>query len=197
MYLNLKDIYSQSWNIFAKNWGKYILFSLIMLLVLMIPFGSILQTLMVLLMFKAILVYIKNGSISFSDFFKFSEVLNTNSILLIVIIGCIYACLEILGFSVLYTIISIVYFILSIILFPIFCVVIDKKLSFKDVFSYSAKLTKNIRFELLLVMIINLLIGLIGACALLIGVFVAIPIVSIATVVIYKELEKSSSVENI
>lgn len=197
MYLNLKDIYSKSWNIFAKSWWQYVLFSLIMMLILIIPFGSILQTLLALLMFNAVLLFIKNGSISFSDFFKFKEVLNTNSILLIVIIACFYALLEILGFSVLYTIFAIVYFILSIILFPLFCVVIDKQLSFKEAILYSAKLTKNIRIEILLIMIINLIIGLIGALIFLVGVFVAIPIVSIATVLVYKELEKKSSVENI
>ena len=193
MRLNLKNIYSESWNIFTRNWWEYIIVTFIMLVLLYIPFGNILQILILCLMFNAILLFIKNGSISFSDFFKFKTVLNPTVISIIVIIGLCYFGFQILDFSAVYIIFSI----LGIILFPLFCVAIDKNLSLKNTVLYSAKLTKNIRKEILLIMIINFIIGLIGILIFFVGIFVAIPIVSIATVVIYKELEKNNSVDNI
>lgn len=192
MRLNLKDIYSQSWNIFTRNWWEYILVTFIMLVLLYIPFGNILQMLILCLMFNAVLLFVKNGSISFSDFFNFKTVLNPTVISIIVIIGLCYFGFQLLDFSALYIIFSIVYFIFAIILFPLFCVAIDKNLSLKDTVLYSAKLTKNIRKEILVIMIINFFIGLVGILIFFVGIFVAIPIVSIATVIVYKELEKNN-----
>ena len=200
MVLNLKEIYSDSWGIFVKNWWQYVVFSIIMIAMTIVPFlGPILQIVMALLLLKAIFKSIKGENISFSDFFNFKSVFNNTGIALIIIVGCVYALLDLLDYSVLYIILSLAYFILSIILFPIFCVAIDKYLPLKEAVLYSAKLTKNMRLEILLVMVINFIIGLVGVFCFFIGIFVAIPIVFIAMFVIYRKLEEISNkkVENI
>ena len=198
--MNLKEIYSDSWGIFVKNWWQYVVFSIIMIAISIVPFlGPIFQTIIFLLFFSAILKSIRGENISFSDFFNLKSVFNNTGIALIVIVGCVYALLDLLDYSLLYTILSLVYFILSIILFPIFCVAVDKDLTLKEAVLYSAKLTKNMRLEILLVMVINFIIALVGIFCFFIGILVAVPIVFIAISFIYRKLEEISNkqVENI
>ena len=152
MHINLKDIYLKSWNVFAVNWWKFIVYSLILVLFVSFPFISIFQTLMVLLMFSAILKFLKESFISFSDFFNFKSVLNPTAVSVVVIIGFMQACLQIFDFPVIvYIILAILYLVLSIVLFPLFCVSIDKNLNLKEAILYSAKLTKGLRIELLII----------------------------------------------
>lgn len=80
--------------------------------------------------------------------------------------------------------------ILSIIFFPVFCVLVDKNFNIKETVSYSAKLTKDIRIEIILIMLINLVLAVAGAMLLLVGIFVAMPIGMIATVKVYTLLEQ-------
>jgi len=194
MFFNLKDIYLKSWNVFAVNWWKFIVYSLILVLFVSFPFISIFQTLMVLLMFSAILKFLKESFISFSDFFNFKSVLNPTAVSVVVIIGFMQACLQIFDFPVIvYIILAILYLVLSIVLFPLFCVSIDKNLNLKEAILYSAKLTKGLRIELLIITIINLFLGIIGLLFFFLGIFITLPIVLIVNVLAYIEMEKKFS----
>lgn len=192
MILNLKEIYSQSWNIFQKDWGKFIFFSIIILIVTFFPIlGYILQFFTSLLLINAILHIIKGETIKFSTFFLTKEVLNKTSFLLLVLLW-IYSIIsyQTLREPVFSAILAVFSLILVVMFFPILCVVIEKNFSLKEALSYSAKLTKDVRLEILLIILINLLICLLGIFCFLIGIIVSIPIVSISTVLVYIELEK-------
>ena len=81
-------------------------------------------------------------------------------------------------------------FIISIVFFPLLCVLIDKHLSVKETILYSAKLTKDLRTEIFLIMAVNFIIAVFGILLFLIGIFVAIPIVTIAIVKTYLLLDE-------
>lgn len=193
MTLNLKEIYSQSWNIFKNDWGKFVLFSVIVLIVTIFPIlGYFLQFFTTLLLMNAILHITRGESIKFSTFFLVKEVFNKASVLLLLLLWiCSIVSAQIMTDLTFSTLLGIFFFILAVIFFPIFCVIIEKNLSLKEALSYSAKLTKKVRLEILLIVIINFLICLLGAFCFLVGILVSIPIVAISTVLIYSELEKN------
>ena len=193
MTLNLKKIYSESWNIFKKDWGKFVLFSFIICIVTLFPIlGYILQFFTTLLLINAILHATKGESLKFSTFFLIKEVLKKTSVFLLILLW-IYSIIsnQTLSEPIFSALLGVFSLILVVIFFPIFCVVIEKDLSLKEAFSYSANLTKKLRLEILLIIFINLLICILGAFLFLIGITIAIPIVAISTVLIYIELEKS------
>ena len=70
---------------------------------------------------------------------------------------------------------------------------IDKKLSIIDAFKQSFKITEGIFFKLFLfhIMLFLLLIG--GFLALLVGLIVTVPFVSLATVVLYKHISSEQN----
>ena len=90
--------------------------------------------------------------------------------------------------------IGVILFYLTLVFFPIFCVAVDKKtLSFKEMFCLSAKLTKGARTDVFVFLILGGVIFMVGSLLLLVGIFVAIPIVCIATVLFYLELDKQKA----
>jgi hypothetical protein len=189
MFLNLKEIYLPSWEVFLKNWWEYVVITVIMFLLIFIPLiGSIVQVFIMLAMISAILKSIRGTVIKFSDFLQFKEILNSKTAVFIIGVGLYYFLMQ--RVPSLSMLLSLVGAVLSVIFFPIFCVLVDKNFSIKETISYSAKLTKNIRVEIVLIMLVNLLIGIAGAILLLVGIFVAVPICLIATVKVYILLEQ-------
>lgn len=190
MFLNLESIYSSSWNIFKKNWWEYVLVSLITALMLFIPLGGILQFFMMMLMINAVIKVTKGNAVTFSDFFNFKDVLKAKVIIFAVVLGLYSFLMQAVNSVALSVVLTAAGFIASIIFFPVLCVLIDKDLGIKETILYSAKLTKNIRAEILLVMFVNFLIGVIGILLLLVGMFVAMPVITISTVKIYIMLDE-------
>lgn len=195
MVLDLKDVYLTSWNIFKKSWWQYVLVTLILMFCMFIPYiGSILQFFMMLLVLNASLKAIKGEDISFSSFFDLKKVFTGKTIIFIVIFA-VYSFIMQLGVDnvVMSLILAVIGIAVSIIFFPIMCVIIDKDLNVKDTILHSAALTKGVRFEIIIVMILNLFIGFLGVLLLVIGVFVALPIIIATTAVVYSVLEKKNT----
>ena len=189
MFLNLKEIYLPSWEIFLKNWWEYVVITVIMFALIFIPFvGTILQFFILLAMIRAILKPVRGSVINFSDFLQFKEILNLKTTVFAIGLGIYYMIMQ--NVPSLSMLLSLIGAVLSIIFFPVFCVLVDKNFNIKETVSYSAKLTKNIRVEIILIMLINLVLVVAGAMLLLVGIFVAMPIGMIATVKIYTLLEQ-------
>ncbi len=191
MVLNFKQIYLDSWDVFKKNWWEFIVVTIIMGLFSIIPFiGNILQLFMYILVLNAVLKVIKGETISFSSFFNFKEVCNQRVITIFVIVAILGLVLQALSTDTTAAIIlSVIIFILTVLLFPLFCVMLDKDISVKEVFSNSLQLTKGARIDIIILMILDFVIGILGVILLLVGVLVAIPIITIATVQAYKSLQ--------
>lgn len=68
-------------------------------------------------------------------------------------------------------------------------VMVDKKTSIMDSFKTSAKLTEGVKWELLGFGIVMCVLNILGAIAILIGLFVTIPITLMASVYVYRKLE--------
>lgn len=189
MFLNLKEIYLPSWEIFLKNWWEYVVITVIMFALIFIPFaGSIIQIFILLAMISAIIKSVRGNAINFSDFLQFKEILNLKTVIFAVVVGFYYLLMQ--NVASLSMLLSLIGAVLSIIFFPVFCVLVDKNFNIKKTISYSAKLTKGIRIEIILVMLINLVIAIAGAMLLFVGIFVAMPIGMIATVKVYTLLEQ-------
>lgn len=189
MVLDLNSIYSLAWSIFKKNWWQYVLISLIMLVLMILPLGGILQFFVMLLMINAILKALRGNEITFSSFFKFKEILNSKVIIAVVALGIYSFIVQSINSVAVSLILAIIGFVISVIFFPVLCVLIDKQFNIKETILYSAKLTKTIRYEILLVMAVNFIIGILGVLLLLVGVFMAIPIITIAVVKTYLLLD--------
>lgn len=188
MFLNLKEIYLPAWQIFLKNWWEYIVVTLVMFILVFIPFvGAIIQVFVIFSIIAAMLKAVKNNQINFSDFLKFKDIFNFKTVAFAVVLGIYYLLIQ--RFPSLSILLSLAGAVLSVIFFPVFCVLIDKNFTIKDTVLYSAKLTKGIRVEIVLIMLMNLLIGIAGAFLLFVGVFVAMPVALIATVKVYTLLE--------
>lgn len=189
MFLNLKEIYLPSWEIFLKNWWEYIVITIIMFALIFVPLaGSIAQIFIMLAMISAIFKAIRGNIIKFSDFLQFKEIFNLKIAVFAIGLGFYYFLIQ--NVASLSMLLSLVGAVLSVIFFPIFCVLIDKNFNIKETISYSAKLTKDIRVEIVLIMLINLIIAVVGAMLLFVGFFVAMPIGMIATVKVYTLLEQ-------
>ncbi len=188
MFLNLKEIYLPAWQIFLKNWWEYIVVTLVMFILVFIPFvGAIIQVFVIFSIIAAMLKAVKNNQINFSDFLKFKDIFNFKTVAFAVVLGIYYLLIQ--RFPSVSILLSLAGAVLSVIFFPVFCVVVDKNFKIKETLLYSAKLTKGIRVEIVLIMLMNLLIGIAGAFLLLVGVFVAMPVALIATVKVYTLLE--------
>jgi len=195
MVLDLKDVYLTSWNIFKKSWWQYIVVTLILMLCMFIPYvGSILQFFMMLLVLNAALKAVRGEDISFSSFFDFKKVFTVKSIIFVVIFA-VYSFIMQLGVDsvVISLILAVIGIAISIIFYPIMCVIIDKDLNVKDTILHAAALTKGVRFEIIIVMILNLFIGFLGVLLLIVGVFIALPVIIATTAVVYSALEKKNS----
>ena len=195
MVLDLKEVYLTSWNIFKKSWWQYVVVTLILMACMFIPYvGALLQFLMMLLILNAALKAVKGEDVSFSSFFDFKKVFTVKTLIFIVIFA-IYSFIMQLGVDnvVLSLILAIIGIAISIILFPIMCVIIDKDLNVKDTILHAAALTKGVRFEIIIVMILNLFIGFLGVLLLIIGVFIALPIIMATTAVVYSVLENKNT----
>lgn len=190
MFLQLDSVYLSSWNVFTKNWWQYIVVSLIMALLLFIPLGGILQFFVMLLFLNAVLKVLRGDIITFSSFLQFKEIFNTKVIVMVVILGLYAYLMQVMENPAFASVFGIITFILSIIFFPVLCVLIDKKFNIKETFVYSAKLTKNLRFEIFLIMLLNFVIGLIGFLLFFVGIFVAIPVITIVNAKTYLLLEE-------
>ena len=188
MFLNMKEIYLPSWETFVKNWWEYIVVTAIMFLFIFVPLlGSIIQIFMALAIINAILKVVRGGSVIFSDFFRFKEIFSLKTVIFAAGLGVYYFVVQ--NAALFSTLLSLAGVVLSVIFFPLFCVLVDKKFNIKETVLYSAKLTKGIRTDILLVMLINVLICIAGAVLLFVGIFVAVPIMLIATVKVYTLLE--------
>ncbi|MDD5021914.1 MAG: hypothetical protein PHR82_07310 [Endomicrobiaceae bacterium] len=189
MFLNLKEIYLPSWEIFLKNWWEYVVITVIMFALIFIPLaGSIAQVFIMLAMISAIIKSVRGNTIKFSDFLQFKEILNLKTSVFAIGLGFYYFLIQ--NVASLSMLLSLVGAVLSVIFFPVFCVLVDKNFNIKETISYSAKLTKDIRVEIILIMLVNLIIAIVGAMLLFVGVFVAMPIGMIATVKVYTILEQ-------
>jgi len=190
----LKEIYLPAWQIFLKNWWEYIVVTIIMFLLVFIPLvGSIIQIFLILMMMNAILKSIRNGVINFSDFFQFKQIFNLKILVFALGLGLYYFLMQ--QVAALSIVLSLIGAVLSVIFFPIFFVLIDKSLNIKETILYSAKLTKDIRFEIIFVLLINLLIAIAGTLLLLIGILAAMPIGVIATAKVYLMLEEKLNLQ--
>jgi len=188
MFLNLKEIYLPAWQIFLKNWWEYIVVTLVMFILVFIPFvGAIIQVFVIFSIIAAMLKAVKNNQINFADFLKFKDIFNFKTVAFAVVLGIYYLLIQ--RFPSVSILLSLAGAVLSVIFFPVFCVVVDKNFTIKETLLYSAKLTKDIRGEIVLIMLMNLLIGIAGAFLLIVGVFVAMPVALIATVKVYTLLE--------
>ncbi len=191
MVLDFKQIYSDSWSTFKKNWWEYITVTIIMGLLSIIPFiGGILQLFMYFLVLNAILKSVKGEDISFSNFFKFKEITNQKVITIFVIIVIFGLLIQAMSDNTTAAIIiSLATFVLTVLFFPIFCVMLDKNLDVKSTFINSFDLTKGARIDILIIMVLNFIIGILGIILLFIGIFVAIPVITISSVFTYKTLQ--------
>ncbi|MDD2523380.1 MAG: hypothetical protein PHT81_00885 [Endomicrobiaceae bacterium] len=189
MVLDLNSIYSLAWSIFKKNWWEYVLISLIMLVLMLFPLGGILQFFVMLLMINAILKALRGNEITFLSFFQFKEIWNSKVIIFVVALGIYSFFLQGINSIALSVVLTIIGFIISVIFFPILCVLIDKQFNIKETILYSAKLTKTIRGEILLIMAVNFIIGILGILLLFVGIFIAIPIITIVIVKTYLLLD--------
>jgi len=195
MVLDLKDVYLTSWNIFKKCWWQYVVVTLILMFCMFIPYiGALLQFFMMLLVLNATLKAVKGEDISFSSFFDFKKVFTVKTIIFVIIFA-VYSFIMQLGVDsvIVSLILAIVGIAISIIFFPIMCVIIDKDLNVKDTILHAAALTKGVRFEIVMVMVLNLFIGFLGVLLLVIGIFVALPIIIATTAVVYSVLEKKNN----
>ncbi len=191
MTLNFADIYSNSWNIFKKNWWEFIVVSIIMFVLVLVPLGlgGIFQFFVTLLIINAILKSVKDEKISFSTFFKVQELLTPKIITIVVAIGLYTLIVQNITNVVIVSFLTLLGFVLTIIFFPLMCVMVDKNFDVKETILYSAKLTKGVRFEIVLLMIINFIIGILGIALFFIGILVATPIITIAAVFVYLALD--------
>lgn len=192
MFLNLKEIYLPSWEIFAKNWWQYMIITLIMFLLVFVPLiGAMIQIFIMLALINAILKSSKNEVVCFSDFFKFKDVFNKTNIIFAVALGLYYFIIQhVVVLSIIFSLIGAV---LSVIYFPIICVLADKKFNLKETVLYSSKLTKNLRSEIVVILLVNILVCIVGAMLLFVGVFAAVPVSIIATVKVYEALDKKQN----
>ena len=195
MVLDLKNVYGSAWNVFKKSWWQYIIVTLILMICMFIPYiGSLLQFFFMLLVLNAALKGAREEEVSFSSFFDFKAVF-TVKVLIFVVIFAVYSIIMQMGANnlTLSLILAIIGIVISVILYPIMCVIIDKDLGIKDTILHAAALTKGVRFEIIIIMILNLIIGFLGVIFLVIGVFVALPVIVASTAVVYVLLEQNYS----
>ena len=197
MVLDLKEVYLTSWNIFKKGWWQYIVVTLILMFCMFVPYiGSLLQFFVMLLVLNGALKAVRGEEISFSSFFDFKKVFTVKTLIFLIIFA-VYSFIMQLGANslTLSLILAVIGIVISIVFFPIMCVIIDKELGIKDTILHSAALTKGVRFEIIIIMILNLFIGFLGVILFVIGVFIALPVIITATAVIYNLLEQKKSSE--
>ncbi|MBQ3835135.1 MAG: hypothetical protein II816_06440 [Elusimicrobia bacterium] len=194
MVLNFKQIYSDSWNVFKKNWWELIVVTLIMAALTFIPLiGNFLQLFMYCLILNAILKSAKGEEIKFSDFFQFKEIANTKIITILIVIALLGLFMQAISDEqILAGILTLVVLVITVLIFPLFCVMIDKNLSIKETITDSFNLTKGARFDIIIFLILNFIITVLGVILLFVGIFVAIPIVTIATVFTYIALKNKA-----
>lgn len=197
MVLNFKEIYSSSWDVFKKNWWEYVVVTIIMGLLSLIPYiGVFLQLFMYFLVLNAILKSIKGEDISFSNFFDFKEITNQKVITIFVVVSVLGLLIQSISTNAAIAIIvSLAVLVLTVLFFPLFCVMLDKDFDIKETILNSLLLTKGARFDILILVILNFIIGMLGIILLFVGVLVAIPIVTISTVFAYMSLQNKA--ENI
>ena len=195
MVLDLKNVYGSAWNIFKKSWWQYIIVTLILMFCMFVPYiGSLLQFFFMLLVLNAALKGARGEEVTFSSFFDFKTVF-TMKAFIFVILFAVYSFIMQLGANsiTLSIILAIIGIVISIVLYPIMCVIIDKDLGVKDTILHAAALTKGVRFEIIIIMILNLFIGFLGVILLVIGVFIALPVIMASTAVVYNLLEQNNS----
>jgi uncharacterized membrane protein len=71
--------------------------------------------------------------------------------------------------------------------------VIDKKLSVKEAFKESARITEGIKWHLVGFGLVSILVTILGVCVLIVGLLVAIPVTLLAYVHIYRTLSKKAA----
>lgn len=190
MVLDLNSIYSSSWSVFKRNWWEYIVISLIMFVLILLPLGGVLQFFVMLMMMNAILKAFRGNEINFASFFRFKDFFNSKVIIFVIVLGIYSFVLQSTNGVIVSAVLTLIAFIISIVFFPLLCVLIDKQFNVKETFLYSAKLTKDVRSEIFLIMIVNFIIAVLGILLFLVGVFLAIPIVTIAIVKTYLLLDE-------
>ncbi len=193
MVLNFKEIYSNSWDVFKKNWIEYVVTAFIMTVLLFIPYiGGLLQFLMTILVINAVLKSVKGESINFSSFFQFKDLTNQKVAVIFIIISIYTLLIQSAGQSVAAALLSLLGFVFTILFFPLLCVMLDKDFDVKETFLYSRRLTKGALVDIVLIMIINAVIGVVGLLLFFVGIFVAMPVITISVVLTYMALDGKS-----
>lgn len=194
MVLDFKQIYSDSWDVFKKNWWQLIVVTVIMAVLALIPLiGNFLQLFMYCLILNAILKSVKGEDISFSSFFNFKDVANKKVITILVVIALFGLFMQAISDAqILAGILTLAVLVLTVLIFPLFCVMLDKDLSIKETITDSFNLTKGARVDIIIFLVLNFIIAVLGVILLFVGIFVAIPIITIATVLVYIALSKKA-----
>lgn len=133
-------------------------------------------------MLKILLAYVDKRKPKMSELFEYFRV----GLLARFFIGSLlYSLLVMIG--LLFLIIPGIYFAVRYYFVPY--IIVDKDADIFESFDKSAKLTKGAEWQLLLFGVLSFLIFILGAAALVVGLFVAIPVVYIASVYIYRKLD--------
>ncbi len=189
------------WRTFKKNWGFWILATVLVNAIPAIPLllaeltdnGIINLLLVIVAVVLSLLVSIGMIKLTLEALdgrvLAYAELFRHGRYMINLIIGSILYTLILVVGLVLLVIPGIIW---GIMFSQFFFLIVDKDLGPIESLKASAKITKGARWDLLALVIVSTLVLHLGFIALGIGIFVAAPLVNIAYAFVYRKLAKST-----
>ncbi len=195
--INKRKAIDFSWEAFKKNWQPFVVLAIFSILAQQVPHFflndsfpvfspagvvSLLASAAVGLALATLSLKVVAGkTVDFSDIFsRFDVLLN------FVLVNIAVTVLTMIGFILL----IVPGIIIGSRLFFAVYFVVDKNLSFEDSIKASWKLTEGKVMKLIFFQLVLIALNILGVIALGVGLLIAIPVTSIASVYVYKELSK-------
>ena len=198
---SIKEALKRGWEIWKDNKKVLTLTGIVMILIGWIPnpadglLGAVFEVILFLISafvsmswLKMLLVMEGGGETRFSDLFKhrrFFWKYFFASLLLILITGI----------GLILFIIPGIYFAMKYIF--VLNLIVDKDMAIGAAFRESAKLTRGIKWRLLGLNVVMVLVFILGLMALVVGILVALPVIALADVVVYRKLAENKGLQRI
>jgi uncharacterized membrane protein len=203
---SIKQVISESWSIFSKNYGKFYKFAIVTwLLMILVQIATSLLTLtdfFLLTMVSSLTIFVFNAFITIGFTQAVIKIVRgepvelkilfsgQNLIIKYLLSTLAMGLIVFLGFLLL--LIPGIYLAFKYMFLPL--VVVDKKeLSFSEIFKTSSELTKGIKMKLFAYIIAIQLVNLIGLIPLGLGLLITIPMSYISFILVYERLIGNSS----
>lgn len=198
--LNISSLISDSWKVFKKNWKLLVQAMVVSLLVASLPniyrsvFGDGFLTAIIPLISMVINMVISVGwmkmllKMTGGDSAELADLWSHTDQIIPYAVGSFVVSL-IVGIGMIFFVIPGIYFALKYIFVPY--LIVDKKLKVGEAFAASAKMTKGIKWQLLVMGLAVLVLNIVGLLAFIVGIIITSMVTSLAYVKLYQQVSKS------